>query len=156
RNSSRTPMQWSEEAQGGFSTAKKTLLPVIDQGPYAYGRVNVEAQRRDPNSLLNWMERMIRLRKESPELGWGEYRLLKTGDSSVLAIRYDWRNNALVTVHNFHEKPKSITLDAGTEGRHLVNLGLGEHSETGADGKHRIVVEGYGYRWYRVGGLGYI
>src|SRR5262249_832036 len=113
-------------------------------------------QRRDPNSMLNWIERLIRLRKESPELGWGTYKLLETGNSSVLALRYDWRHNAMVTLHNFQEKPTSITLDLGREGRQLVNLGVGEHSEAGKDGIHRIFMEGYGYRWYRVGGLGYI
>jgi maltose alpha-D-glucosyltransferase/alpha-amylase len=65
RNSVRTPMQWSEEPQAGFSSAKKTVLPVISKGPYSYTRVNVEAQRRDPNSLLSWTERMIRLRKNA-------------------------------------------------------------------------------------------
>src|SRR5215510_15459807 len=74
RNSVRTPMQWSEEPQAGFSTAKKTCFPVINKGPYGFERVNVEAQRRDPDSLLNCIERMIRLRKESPELGWGKYK----------------------------------------------------------------------------------
>src|SRR5207249_4442264 len=73
RNSVRTPMQWSDESQAGFSTAKKTILPVINKGPWSYRRVNVEVQRRDNNSMLNWTERMIRLRKECPEFGWGTY-----------------------------------------------------------------------------------
>src|SRR5205823_2938193 len=75
RNSVRTPMQWSDDAQGGFSVATKTILPVISKGPWNYERVNVEAQRRDLNSLLNWTERMVRLRKECPEFGWGDYRI---------------------------------------------------------------------------------
>jgi maltose alpha-D-glucosyltransferase / alpha-amylase len=157
RNSVRTPMQWSEDPNGGFSTAKRTILPVIDKGPWSYDRVNVEAQRRDPNSMLNWTERMIRLRKECPEFGWGSYEILKSGDNSVLAIRYDWRNNSIVTLHNFEEKTKSIALDVGvTEGKRLINLLVGEHSEAGPDGKHKIVVEGHGYRWYRVGSLRHI
>ena len=150
-------MQWSDEPQAGFSTAKKTVLPVISKGPWSYQRVNVESQRRDTNSMLNWTERMIRLRKECPELGWGGYKVLKTGDPSVLALRYDWRNNTLVTIHNFHEKPRSITLDVGgKEGGRLVNLFAGEHSDAGPNGKHKIVLEGYGYRWYRVGNLAHI
>jgi len=154
RNSVRTPMQWSNDFQAGFSTAKKTILPVINKGPWSYERINVEAQRRDPNSMLNWTERMIRLRKECPEFGWGTYEILKPGDRSVLAIRYDWRNNSIVTLHNFDEKPKSITLDVGVkEGKRLINLLVGEHSEARPDGKHKIVLEGYGYRWYRVGDL---
>jgi maltose alpha-D-glucosyltransferase / alpha-amylase len=157
RNSVRTPMQWSDDSQAGFSTAKKTVLPVIGKGPWSYERINVEAQRRDPNSMLNWTERMIRLRKECPEFGWGKYEILKSGDSSVLAMRYDWRNNSILTLHNFAEKPKSITLDVGVkEGNRLINLLVGEHSDAGPDGKHKIVLDGYGYYWYRVGSLRHI
>src|SRR5262249_7349139 len=105
RNSVRTPMQWSDDLQAGVSTARKTVLPVIRKGPYGYERINVEAQRRDVNSLLNWTERIIRLRKECPEIGWGTYKVLETGDCGVLAVRYEWRNNAIITIHNFHEKP---------------------------------------------------
>src|SRR5262245_24750316 len=132
RNSVRTPMQWSDEPQAGFSTAKKTVLPVISKGPFSYLRINVEEQRRDPNSMLNWTERIIRLRKECPEIGWGTYKVLNTGDSSVLAIRYDWRNNAVLIVHNFSEKQQSFTLDVGgPEGNRLINLVGDEHSFAG-------------------------
>jgi len=157
RDSVRTPMQWCEESQGGLSTAKKTVLPVVSEGPYGYQLVNVEAQRRDPNSMLNWTERMIRLRKACPELGWGSYKLLKTGDPSVLGIQFEWRNNALVILHNFHEKPKSISLEVDRpDGRRLINLLIGEHSQAGPNGKHTIVLEGYAYRWFRVGDLSYV
>ena len=157
RNPVRTPMQWSNEPQAGFSTAEKTILPVVSRGPWSYRRVNVEDQRRDPNSMLNWTERMIRLRKECPEFGWGDYTILHTRSSNVLAIRYDWRNNALVTLHNLHEKPVTVSLDLGSaEGQRLISLCPGEHSQAGPNGTHRIVLEGYGYRWYRVGGLGHI
>jgi maltose alpha-D-glucosyltransferase/alpha-amylase len=153
----RTPMQWSDEPQAGFSTAKKTVLPVISKGPYSYERINVETQRRDTDSMLNWTERMIRLRKECPEIGWGTFKILNTGDPAVLALRYDWRNNALINIHNFDEKTKSITLDpCGTAPARLVNLFAGPHSEPEANGKCQVVLEAYGYRWYRVGGLGHI
>ena len=62
-----------------------------------------------------------------------------------------------MTIHNFHEKPGSITIEIGGEdGGLLDNLFAGEHSRAGADRKHRIVLEGYGYRWYRVGGMGHL
>src|SRR5262249_46260478 len=156
RNSIRTPMQWCDEDQGGFSTAQKTILPVIRGGPYGYEIINDEAQRRDPNSLLKWFERIIRLRKECPEFGWGTCKILKTREPAVLAIRYDWRKNALLTLHNFSDKPKSLKLDCGPESKRLMNTGVGEHSNAHPDGQHRIVLEGYGYRWFRVGGLDYI
>ena len=68
RNSVRTPMQWTAELNAGFSTANPSGLvrPVIDKGVFGYRKVNVQAQRRNPNSLLNYLERMIRTRKDIP------------------------------------------------------------------------------------------
>jgi maltose alpha-D-glucosyltransferase / alpha-amylase len=85
--------------------------------------VNVEAQRRDPESLLSWTARMIRLRKECPEIGWGDWKIVAGGAPSVLAIRYDWRGNSLIVVHNFSEKPCEAQIKPGVEGADkLVNL----------------------------------
>jgi maltose alpha-D-glucosyltransferase/alpha-amylase len=153
----RTPMQWSDEDQAGFSVAEKTVLPVISKGVWSYKRINVENQRRDPNSTLNWTERIIRLRKECPELGWGTFKIIRTGLDNVLAIRYDWRGNSMITLHNFSDQASSVTIDPGVpNAEQLTNLLIGEHSRAEADGKHRIVLEGFGYRWYRAGGLGHI
>ena len=77
RNCARTPMQWSTEPHGGFTSARKAVLPVICGGAYGYEQVNVAEQRRDPESLLNWTERMIRMRKEVPEIGWGDFSVLE-------------------------------------------------------------------------------
>ena len=66
RNCARTPMQWSTEPHAGFTKSAKPILPVISEGPYGYQHVNAAEQRRDPNSLLNWTERIIRMRKEVP------------------------------------------------------------------------------------------
>lgn len=76
RDAVRTPMQWSNERNAGFTAAEMPVRPVIADGPYAYDQVNVESQRRDPNSLLNWTARMIRVRKECPEIGWGSWTAL--------------------------------------------------------------------------------
>ncbi|HET9533287.1 MAG TPA: alpha-amylase family glycosyl hydrolase, partial [Blastocatellia bacterium] len=157
RDAVRTPMHWSEEEMAGFSTSEKTVHPVIDKGPYSFEQVNVEKQRRDPNSLLNWMTDMIRLRKECPEIGWGDWKLLGTGSKSVLAMRYDWRGNSLVVVHNFDDRPHEARIKPGTEGGEtLVNLLQQEECAADAKGIHRVQLEAYGYRWYRVGGLNYI
>jgi maltose alpha-D-glucosyltransferase/alpha-amylase len=157
RNCARTPMQWSTEPQGGFSKNEKPVLPVISEGLYSFQHVNVSQQRRDPNSLLNWMERVIRMRKEVPEIGWGEFVVLKTRSREVLAIRYDWRNNSAVFVHNLGASPCEVRLDVGIEKSEcLVNLLSSDSSTAEASGKHRILLESYGYRWYRVGGLDYL
>jgi maltose alpha-D-glucosyltransferase/alpha-amylase len=152
----RTPMQWSDEPQAGFTTARKAVRPVIDSGPYDYRRVNVERQRRDPNSLLNWMIRMIRLRKECPEVGWGDWKILRTGSPSVLAMRYHWLGNALVVVHNFDGMPQEIRLKTDKEHEaRLVNLLVNDESRADSSGYHKMALEAYGYRWFRVGNLDY-
>lgn len=153
----RTPMHWNSEAQAGFSTSTKTVHPVISKGPYRYDQVNVEAQRRGRGSLLNWMACMIRLRKECPEIGWGDWKILPSGIPTVLAMRYDWRGNSIVVVHNFDEKPHEIRIKPEVEGgKSLVNLLVEDQSTADANGTHNIALEAYGYRWYRVGILNHI
>jgi len=158
RNCARTPMQWSDEPQGGFTKSDKPVLPVISGGVFGYERINAARQRRDPEALLNWTERMIRMRKECPEIGWGDFQILPTGTPAVLAMRYDWRNNSVVIVHNLADKPQEFRLavDGVGESDRLVNLLSEDHSDPGDDGKHHLVIEAYGYRWYRVGGLDYL
>jgi maltose alpha-D-glucosyltransferase/alpha-amylase len=159
RTCARTPMQWSAEPNSGFSTSQRPVAPVISSGTYGFEHVNVARQRRDPNSLLNWMERIIRMRKEVPEIGWGQFEVLKTGMPEVFALRYDWRNNSVVVIHNLCVEPREVYLKVGLEGEEgtkLVNLLSGDHSLADDNGNHCILLEGFGYRWYRTGGLGYI
>jgi maltose alpha-D-glucosyltransferase/alpha-amylase len=158
RNCARTPMQWSTEPNAGFTKSEKPVLPVISDGPYSFQHVNVADQRRDPNSLLNWMERIIRMRKEVPEIGWGDFSFVSTGTPKVLAMQYDWRNNAVLCVHNLSGEPREVRLsvDADEEKCVLANLLSNDHSEPDASGKHRMLLEPYGYRWFRVCGLDYL
>jgi maltose alpha-D-glucosyltransferase/alpha-amylase len=159
RNCARTPMQWSDEPHGGFTKSDKPVLPVISGGPYGFEHINAAIQRRFDNSMLNWTERIIRMRKEVPEIGWGDYQILRLRDPAILALRYDWRNNSVVILHNLDPKAREITFDVGLEGeggRLLVNLLSDDHSEAQPNGKHTLVIEGYGYRWYRAGGLDYL
>jgi maltose alpha-D-glucosyltransferase/alpha-amylase len=158
RNCARTPMQWSTEPHGGFTDNDKPCLPVIDEGPYGYQHVNAARQRRDPNSMLNWTERIIRMRKEVPEIGWGDFKVIATRDPAILIVRYDWRDNSVLFVHNLDEKPREISFAVGLPGKTgdlLINLLSEDHSRA-ERGRHGLLMEGYGYRWYRVGGLDYL
>jgi len=158
RNCARTPMQWSAEPHGGFTKSDTPVLPVISNGPYGFEHVNAAAQRRDPNSLLNWLERMIRMRKEVPEIGWGDFSVLPTGETGVLALKYVWRNNSVVFVHNLDAAPRETRFTTGVKGDagQLVNLLSNDHSRADSDGRHTIALEPYGYRWFRLGGLDYL
>jgi maltose alpha-D-glucosyltransferase/alpha-amylase len=159
RNCARTPMQWSTEPNAGFTKSDQPLMPVISSGPYGFEHVNVAAQRRDPDSLLDWMERIIRMRKEVPEIGWGDFSFISAHATEVLIMRYDWRNNSVLFVHNLSARPREVSFSANA-GREqdctLVNLLSENHSNPLGGGKHRILLEPYGYRWYRVCGLDYL
>ena len=153
RACARTPMQWTNEPHGGFTAAETAVLPVIADGPYGYKHANVADQRRDPNSLFNWMERVIRMRKEIPEIAWGDFTLLPV-EKGIVAMRYDWRNNSVLFLHNLDDRPRAIEIapDAGGNAS-LVNLLSQDHSVAEDDGMHHIMLEPYGYRWFRIGVL---
>ena len=152
-------MQWSAEPHGGFTRSNSPILPIISEGPYSYEHVNVAQQRRNPNSLLNWTERIIRMRKEVAEIGWGDFTVIPLDTPQILILRYKWRNNVVVIVHNLGHTPREISLDLdliGENGRRLINLLSDDHSYARKDGQHRILLEPYGYRWFRAGGLDYL
>ena len=137
RNCARTPMQWSTEPHAGFTESDRPCAPVIDKGPYGYEHVNAAKQRRDPNSMLNWTERIIRMRKEVPEVGWGDFKVITVRDPAVLIIRYDWRNNSVLFVHNLDEKPREFSFAVGLPGetgKLLVNLLTEDHSHANERG----------------------
>src|SRR4051812_44156486 len=106
RECARTPMQWTPQPGAGFTKSRRPVRPIIDDPIYGYRAVNVESQRRDPQSLLNWMERKIRMRRECPEISWGDWRILPAGDDAagVLVMRYDYAGQTLVAIHNFTGK----------------------------------------------------
>ncbi|HEY6848445.1 MAG TPA: alpha-amylase family protein [Terracidiphilus sp.] len=160
RNCARTPMQWSTEPNAGFTSHSRPVLPVISDGPYGFRQLNVAAQRRDPDSFLNWMERLIRMRKETPEIGWGEFSFLPVRTPGVLVMEYTWRNNSVLCIHNLAAEPREVRFSLTTKNESdralLINLLAGEHSKADESGRHCIEIEPYGYRWYRVGGLDYL
>jgi maltose alpha-D-glucosyltransferase/alpha-amylase len=153
RNCARTAMQWSGDHYGGFSKSEKIVVPIVDDRDHGYRRVNVAEQRRDPESLLNWMERRIRARKETPELGWGECTVLDTDSEAVLALRYVWRDTAFVTLHNFADTTQIVRFDVGVQdGRVLCDHFDEDHSRAGESGKHEITLDAFMHKWYHVGG----
>jgi trehalose synthase len=155
RLSVRSPMQWTDEKNGGFSPAPPSRLrrPVVEGrfGPLA---VNAAAQRRDPDSLLTWMERVIRRRRETPELAWGSWQVLGTDVDAVLAHRCDWEGRSVVAVHNLAADPCVVRVDLGEipEGATLDDLLDERPALDEIDGTSlELKLGGYGYRWFRIG-----
>ena len=87
RDGVRTPMQWTPDRNGGFSTADyaQLCLPSLMDPVYGYQRVNVESQMRDPSSFLHWIRRMLEVRKEMPVFGMGVFEAIDVPNPAVLA-----------------------------------------------------------------------
>ena len=148
RYSVRVPMQWSDEPQGGFSTAEDTVRPPVEDGPFGFREVNVARQRRDPHSLLNWMERLIRRRRECPEFGWGDWSLLSAGDPAVFAHRIDWEESTVVAVHNLAARDAEARLEFEEQGR-LTDLFTEDEHEL-QRGAVTLALGPHDARWFRL------
>jgi maltose alpha-D-glucosyltransferase/alpha-amylase len=149
RDAIRTPMQWSATRNGGFSTADKLVRPAIEAGPYGYQAVNVEDQLRRRDSLLRWMIELVRVRKQTPEIGAGRWHLIKSSNAHVLALRYDLKGSTVVCVHNFDDRPHKLTISLDGHNHHLRSLLDDDESRGSSSGAHQVQLQPYGYRWYR-------
>jgi maltose alpha-D-glucosyltransferase/alpha-amylase len=151
RGSVRVAMQWSDEEGGGFSHAP-SQVPMVADGAFGYRRVNVAEQRHDPHSLLNWMERLIRRRKEIPELGWGDCQVLPAGDPAVLALGFRWRGSVVVTLHNLADRPARPCLELGDDdGRAtVVELFTDQRYDRVDSLADAVPLDRYGFRWFRL------
>ena len=113
RNGVRTPMQWSPDRNAGFSRAdpQRLYLPPIMDPIYGYESVNVEAQLRDPSSLLNWMKRMLAVRKSSRAFGRGKLSFLTPGNRKILAYLRELDGEAILCVTNLSRAAQAVELD---------------------------------------------
>ena len=146
-------MQWSYEDNAGFSSApsKQLVRPLIKDGEYGYKKVNVEQQRYDPHSLLNRVERMIRLRKEHPEFGFGNCTIVDSAEPAVFAIQAEWEGNTTMAVHNVAERPACFRWRLSpADSKQLVDVFHGDRFAPRADGSVEIDLEPYGFRWLEV------
>ncbi|HEY8294959.1 MAG TPA: alpha-amylase family protein [Micrococcaceae bacterium] len=155
----RTPMQWTDGRNGGFSTADPSrLVRSMVGGGYGPEHVNAAAARRDPDSLWNFMAWLIRRYRECPELGWGRFEVLKQPLHSVLAHRCVWDENSIILVHNLAAEPATVVLDLAVKDREAnfgdrpVMLDLLRNADVpiSKDGKIELQMGGYDYRWLRM------
>lgn len=150
RDSVRTLMQWSAEENGGFSNAPKNKLvrKIISKGPFSFEKINVNDQHRDPASLLNWMERAIRFRKECPEFGWGEYEAIDTGNPKVFAHMRRSEKGVILALHNFSQENVKVQLDFKEEMELFDVFGDKKYEAIGKNNPE-IDLSPYGYRWMK-------
>jgi maltose alpha-D-glucosyltransferase/alpha-amylase len=113
RNGVRTPMQWTGDRNAGFSSADAAALysPVIVDPVYGYQSVNVEAQERIPGSLLHWMRRIIRVRRQYPVFGRGSLEFLHPENRHVLAYLREHDGVTILCVVNLSRFAQYVELD---------------------------------------------
>jgi len=113
RHGVRTPMQWSPDRNGGFSRADPAalVLPPIMDPLYGYEAINVEAQSRDPHSVLNWTRRMLAVRRNHAVFGCGALRFLYPKNRKILAYLREHGEETILCVANVARSPQAVELD---------------------------------------------
>ena len=153
RDGVRTPMQWSDAPNAGFSAAAPSALgdPVIDDPIYGYRQVNVDAQRADPGSLLNRMREMIAVRKTCRAFGRGELQLLQPAGVAVLAYLRAYGDEVILVVNNLSPESQQVDLDlAAFAGARPVDLFTGQALTQVTEDPYQVALGRYGYRWLRL------
>jgi maltose alpha-D-glucosyltransferase / alpha-amylase len=155
RDGVRTPMQWSPDRNGGFSRAEtaRLYLPVITDSVYGYQAVNVEAQERSPFSLLNWMKRLIQVRKEHRAFGRGSIEFLEPENPHVLAYLREYEGDVILVVQNVSGAAQAVRLDLSRfAGRTPVEL-LGQTAFLPIDeSPYALTLGPYGFFWFGLRG----
>ncbi|GAB6901632.1 alpha-amylase family protein [Kineosporia succinea] len=141
RSAVRTQMQWT--ASGGFSRKDDGCAAPVVTGRFGPEAVNVEDQRSDPDSLLNFVRLLISRYRSSPELGWGELEILEQPHPQVFAHKVTWEDTALIGVHNLGPEPVSVPLELDHPVIDLLGNGTGPVATPVELGR-------YGYRWLRL------
>ncbi|MGV9536340.1 alpha-amylase family protein [Streptosporangium sandarakinum] len=150
RTAIRTPMQWSGTPGAGFTSGDATDTPLITEGPYAADRVNVTDQRRDPDSLLMWFERILHTLRECKEIGTGHHEVLDAGPPHVLVHRATSPSGAMLFLHNLGSEPCRVAVDPQPEQDDpplniTADADYGSEVDLGA-----LDLNGYGFRWIRL------
>ncbi|HEY7059457.1 MAG TPA: putative maltokinase, partial [Vicinamibacterales bacterium] len=153
RNGVRTPMQWTSDRNAGFSRADPARLyaaPIMDP-VYGYQSVNVEAQERSAFSMLNWMKRLIGLRKQSKVFGRGSLEFLPTQNRKILAYLRRYEDELVLCVSNLARTLQPVELDLSAH-RGLTPvemLGLTEFPRIG-ELPYFLTLAPYHSYWFRL------
>ncbi|MHB1567424.1 MAG: maltose alpha-D-glucosyltransferase [Acidiferrobacter sp.] len=153
RNGVRTPMQWSPDRNAGFSRAdpQRLFLPPIMDPVYGFEAVNVEAQARDPSSLLNWTRRMLSIRSSSQAFGRGELHFLEPGNRKVLAYLRRYEGETILCVANLARSAQPVELDLGAyKGDVPVELMGRTPFPPIGDLPYLLTLHGHGFYWFRL------
>jgi len=153
RDGVRTPMQWSPDRNAGFSRAdpQRLYLPPIMDPIYGFQAVNVEAQLREPSSLLNWMRRMLAVRATSRAFGRGRLVFLAPGNRKVLAYLREHDGETILCVANLARSAQPVELDLRRH-RGLVPVEMFGRTAFPPIGElpYLLTLPAHGFYWFRL------
>ncbi|MBJ6118622.1 maltose alpha-D-glucosyltransferase [Pontibacter sp. BT310] len=153
RDGVRTPMQWSDERNAGFSAAnpQKLYLPVIIDPEYKYESVNVESQEQNSSSLLWWMRRIINMRKRYKAFGRGSIKFLNPSNSKVLAFIRSYEDENILVIANLSRFPEAVELDLQEFKGYTPREVFSKNKFPGIkDDAYLFTVGAHGYYWFEL------
>ncbi len=151
RDGVRTPMQWTPDRNGGFSRAEPAslALPTIMDSLYGYEVVNVEAESRDPHSLLHWMRRTLVVRRAHTAFGRGTLRFLYPKNRNILAYLREYEDEAILCVANVSRTPQAVELDLSEfAGRVPIELNGGSLFPPIGQLTYLLTLAPFGFYWF--------
>ena len=153
RNGVRTPMQWSPDRNAGFSRSdpQQLYLPPIMDPIYGYEAVNVEAQVRDRPSLLNWMKRMLQVRRSSQAFGRGTLRIIRPGNRKVFVYLRVYADDTILCVVNLARSAQPVEIDLSEfKGAVPIELLGSTPFPPVGDLPYFLTLPGYGFYWFKL------
>ncbi len=157
RDASRTPMQWDDSKNGGFSSADSSelTLPVIDTSPWSYREVNVARALENPDSLLHFLRRSLEIRKGLLALSHQPASVLELKDRSCLVLQRGegtGREGDVIAAFSFSPQPSEqvIGLSNAYAGASLREVFGSETTLIGQSGELEISLPAFGFGWWVV------
>jgi len=153
RDGVRTPMQWTSDRNGGFSRVdpQRLYLPPIQDPIYGFEAVNVEAQSREPASLMNWTRRLLAVRSGTHAFGRGRFTMLHPGNRKVLAYVREYADDVILCVFNVSRvaQPVELALDTYIGRVPVEMLGRSPFPPI-SDLPYLMTLPAYGFFWFRL------
>jgi maltose alpha-D-glucosyltransferase/alpha-amylase len=153
RNGVRTPMQWTPDRNAGFSHCdpERLYLPVNVNPLYHYQSLNVETQLRTQTSLLNWVKRLIRVRRKYPVFGRGSIEFLLPDNDKILAYVRESADETILCVNNLSRFAQAAELNLRRfKGRVPIELYGESRFPTIGDLPYLLTIAPHGFYWFRL------
>ena len=154
RNGVRTPMQWSDGKNGGFSDGDSAALysPLIVDPPFGYHGINVESEERTKTSLLRWMRRLIEVRKKYPAFGRGTFEVINAHNRRVLVFMRRHNGEDLLCVHSLSRYSQAVEIDlTDFAGRVPMELWSEQPFPTIGKAPYLLTLGPHAFFWFRLG-----